>query len=243
MQDLAAFIDPLIAAHRDRSAFSPGPVRPTTLAQAHAVHEAMVEALGPIGGFKITRAPDTTPVVVPIPSSRCAPSHARVEVPAAVLLEIEVGFIVIDALPDPADPDFRRKLLAAVRPAPMVELVGSRILGPLADDPMVKLADLQACEALVFGDPVADWRGSDIAHLAARVSAGDQLSFEGEGAVPNGSAIAALETAAKALGTHLGGFQVGHKLLTGSLLPPRSIDPGCTIHADLAGLGQVAVSI
>ena len=33
--------------------------------------------------------------------------------------------------------------------------------GELAEDPFVKLADLQACEAVIYGDLADDWTGTD----------------------------------------------------------------------------------
>ncbi|MEO1679646.1 MAG: hypothetical protein AAFU80_16005 [Pseudomonadota bacterium] len=243
MRDLSSFIDRLIAAHRDQSTFTPGPSRPSSLEEVHLVHEALIKAAGSTGGFKITRTREGEAVVVPIPATRCVPSGSKVQAPPTVEAEVEVGFTVVDTIPHPDDPNFRRKLFASVRPAPMIELVASRIDGSLAFEPMVKLADLQACEALVFGQPAMGWTGADFHRPSAELSMETRVLAEGEGVVPGGSACAALETTVEILARRFGGLRVGQKVLSGALFKAEPVVAGTRVRARVGGLGDVAVEL
>ncbi len=91
-----------------------------------------MDALGPAGGYKLVRMAGSELAVAPIPESRCFASGATVEVPDRVGVELEVGFVVTAPLPDAEAADFPELLVAAVRPAAMIELIGPRLTGPAA---------------------------------------------------------------------------------------------------------------
>lgn len=243
MRDLSSFTDPLIRAHRDRSAFEPGPVLPTTVAEAYAVQTAVMETIGPVGGFKVSQKPGQPATMAPIPAARCFGSGATVNVPERVGVELEVGFIITDALPDGGDPDFRAKLIAAVRPAPMIELVATRLIGSTAEEAMPKLADLQANEGLVVGNPLDDWDGSDFGTVEISMASDAAEIGIGQATVPGGSALAALETMVRLAGSHCGGLVVGHRVITGTLHPLTFIDAGQMVRGHIAGLGSVSAKL
>ncbi len=243
MRDLQSFVEPLIAAYAERGVFVPGAVVPTGVAEACAVHDALIDAYGPVGGFKVIQKAGLEPAIAPIPARRCLPSGSKVETPASFGVELEVGFVVVEPLPARDVPDYRARLIAAVRPAPMIEVVATRVEGPLADDRFVKLADLQACEALVSGDTLGDWTGADFETPTIEFTAGTDPIHLGAGQVPGGSAIAALETAALVLGDRYGGLQVGHRLLTGTLVPLAPTLAGQTITGKITGLGEVVALV
>ncbi|MEM1130678.1 MAG: hydratase [Pseudomonadota bacterium] len=243
MGDLTPFVDALIDAFHRRGTFQPEHGMPRSVEEAYAVHTALMAVLGPIGGFKISQKADRPAVVAPIPESRCFGDGARVDVPARVGVELEVGFVVTAPVPAPDAPDFRAGLLAAVRPAPMIELVASRLDGPHAEDPVVKLADLQACEALVAGDMLADWDGADFnrPEVTFRYDASEIAA--GTGQVPGGSALAALEATARIVAARFGGLQPGQRVITGSLTPLTFIRAGQAMTGEVAGLGGVSARI
>ncbi|XWN30043.1 MAG: hypothetical protein ROR55_21515 [Devosia sp.] len=243
MRNLSSFIDPLIAAYRDKSAFQPASIVPTTEEEAYAVQAALMDTIGPVGGFKVSQRPGHPATMAPIPASRCHMAGETVNVPAKVGIELEVGFVITGPLPHPGDPDFRERLIAAVRPAPMIELVATRLTGPTAEDPMPKLSDLQANEALVQGQPLADWDGSDFGALKISVASDTDEIAEGPGMVPGGSALSALETLVRIVGAHSGGLAAGHRVLTGSLHPIAWIDTGQRVLGSIDGLGAVSVEL
>ncbi|MEM1362602.1 MAG: hypothetical protein AAGF94_12935 [Pseudomonadota bacterium] len=243
MKDLSTFIDELIAAHSDRRTFEPAGLIPSTVDEAYAVHEALMEALGPVEGFKISQKPNRPPVVAPIPNSRCLPSGAQLDGPTKTKVEVELGFVVFDVIPDPGDADFRRRLMSAVRPAPMIEIVASRLEGAHADDPMAKLADLQSCEALIFGSADEEWSGSEFDEVQVELNCDGAIVSEGLGKIPAGTAYDALERTVIELGHRFGGLQVGQKLLTGSLLSPIEMTAGHRLNGRIKGLSGVTVDL
>lgn len=243
MRNLSPFIDPLIAAYRDKSAFEPGSVVPTTLQDAYDVQTALMASIGPVGGFKVSQNPEHSATMAPIPASRCHESGATVTVPAKVGIELEVGFVVTGPLPEPDDLQFRDKLIAAVRPAPMIELVATRLSGPAADAQMPKLADLQANEALVQGALLMDWDGSDFGQMTISITSDNTEIAVGPAKVPGGSALAALEALVRIAGSHHGGLSTGHRILTGSLHPIAWIDTGQRVQGRIDGLGDVSVTL
>lgn len=243
MIDLSSFIDPLIRAHRDGGAFEPGSVVPTNVDAAYAVQTAVMAALGPVGGFKVSQKPGSEPTMAPIPAKRCFHTGTTVSVPARVGIELEVGFMITSELPHVDDQDFRKKLIAAVRPAPMIELVATRLIGSLAEEPMPKLADLQANEGLIEGHPLNDWDGSDFGTVHIALTADQGEISAGEATVLGGSALDALETLVRLAGTHCGGLVAGRRIITGTLNPLTFIDAGQTVHGRIDGLGEVTVTL
>ncbi|MEM9222668.1 MAG: 2-keto-4-pentenoate hydratase [Pseudomonadota bacterium] len=243
VRHLSSFTDELIAAHQRNITFEPGPIVPATVDEAYFVQTALVDAIGPVGGFKVSQRAGSPATMAPIPASRCFDSGAIVRTPSKVGVELEVGFVVIAALPDPDDPDFRSKLISAVRPAPMIELVATRLTGPTAEEVMPKLADLQANEALVQGDPLVNWDGSDFGTLAISMASDTGNIWDGPATVPGGSALRALETLVKIAGVHCGGVAVGHRILTGTLHPIHWIETGQAVRGRIDGLGAVSVDL
>ena len=243
MRDLSSFTEQLIDAHRRQATFEPGNLVPETLDEAYAVQSALIESIGPVGGFKVSRKPGTDATMAPIPLSRCFESGARVRTPATVGVELEVGFVVTGSLPEPADPAFRDKLIAAVRPAPMIELVATRMSGETAEKAMPKLADLQASEGVIAGAPLETWDGSDFGALDIAMVSDEGDISTGSAKVPNGSALTALEVLMRMAGSHCGGIQVGQWLITGSLHPLTFIRTKQAVRGHIAGLGEVSVQL
>lgn len=211
--------------------------------EAYAVHAALMEAIGPVGGYKVSQKAGRPPVVAPIPESRCFASGAHVEGADPIGIELEVGFVVVDTIPSPEDPAFGRKLIDAVRPAPMIELVATRIEGALAEDPHVKLADLQANEALICGAPVPDWDGRDFATPDIDLRSAQGPLHHGPGQVPGGSALQALEATLRALGGRFGGLHPGQRVITGTLRPLLFLPMPQQVSGAVSGLGPVAVDL
>ncbi|WP_245925244.1 hydratase [Aliiruegeria haliotis] len=193
--------------------------------------------LGPVGGFKIAPPKgDQPPAIAPILASRVFASGSRHEVNDTLGVELEVGFEILQDLPEdgfPARPE------AFFRPRPVIELVDSRIAGPLAADPFVKLSDLGINHALILGTPINGWDGSDFDSVSASMACGDAVLLENDGSVPGGSAIAALRLLYDILGDHCGGIRAGQTLITGSLHPMTLLPAGTVLRGDIEGLGRV----
>lgn len=243
MSDSPPFIDQLLAAHRAGARVSQGGAIPETLAEAYRCHDALMAAVGPAGGYKLVRLGGGDTAVAPIPKSRCFASGATVAVPDRIGVELEVGFAVTAALPDPQVPDFRDRLAAAVRPASMIELVAPRLDGPAAQAPFAKLADLQSSAGLVHGGAATGWTGADLDAVEILMASDADEIAAGPARVPGGSALEALESAARILHARGGGLQPGQFLLTGTLHPLTFIAAGQGVRGRIAGLGAVSVTL
>lgn len=243
MDEMTHFIDGLIAAHRSGGLFSPDETIPEDAEDAYHCHDALMQAIGPAGGYKLVRMADGDPAVAPIPASRCCASGAILEVPHKVGVELEVGFVVTEPLPGADAANFRELLVAAVRPAVMIELIAPRLTGPAAAAPFAKLADLQSSAGLIHGAEMTGWQGSDFDAVEILMTCSGGEIASGAARVPGGSALEALETAARLLGARDRGLQPGQFLLTGTLHPLTFIDAGQDVRGDVAGLGVVSVSL
>jgi 2-keto-4-pentenoate hydratase len=158
-------------------------------------------------------------------------------------VELEVGWLVTAALPAPDAPDFRARLVDAVRPVPVIELLERRIAGPLADDPIVKLADGLLNWGLVVGAPLDNWDGTDFCQVHGSMRVGESVLLAGKTSVPGGSALATLEAFLAAVGQHCVGVHPGHLLITGTLHPLTWIDAEAEIRGEIDQLGSVEFTL
>ena len=234
---LADFIKALIAAHEAGSRFTPeGPV-PTTDDEAYAVQAAVAARFGPIGGFKVGPRPDAPAIMAPIRADRIVSEGGVIPLGDRLGVELEVGLEIIAPIPIGAD---AATIARCVRPRPVIEIVDTRIAGPLADDPMVKLADQQANGFLVVGDAAADWDGQDFTQVTMGLATDDAVLKDGDATVPGGSALSALATFSHAVGDHCGGLKTGQMVITGSLNGLPYVSADTEIHGEIKGLGRVS---
>ena len=243
MTDLVAFSEALIKAHRTGTGFFSDGLVPATLAEAYSVQSRVAAALGPVAGFKTARKPGQATIMAPILSRFAMPTGARASLGESVGLELEVGWKIIAPLPSASDVDLDAELRRCVRPVPVIELVGTRLRGPVANDPIAKLADFQINLGVVIGEPLDDWEGDDFGVVNGRMLAGDQILLDGPAEVPGGSAFTAFKTLFAAIGTHCRGLEVGQVVITGSLHPLTYVDKSCEARGWIEGLGAVTVEL
>lgn len=239
MTDHRAMIDALRAAHLAGTRIAP-PSVPTDREAILAIQAAVCDGLGGVAGFKVGSGKDGPPVVAPVLSRYAVPNGGKRKIGDRLGVELEVGFEVIRPLPEngfPAQPQ------AYFRPCVVLELVDTRLSGPLADDPLCKFADFQINAGVVIGDGLGDWDGSDFDTVFARLMAEGSTILDGEARVPGGSALENLRLLVHSLGTHCGGLQPGQVVITGSLCGLPYFGPGTRVEGHIGGLGAVAVDI
>ncbi|ABD54082.1 hydratase [Jannaschia sp. CCS1] len=208
------FASALIRAHMSNTRFFPdGPV-PTCSKDAFAVQAAVMAELGDIGAFKVADKSGAPFVMAPIRADRIFQNGADVPIVDKAGIELEVGFEILSPIPPDADIS---TIAGCVWPRPVIEVVDTRIAGPLADDPFVKLADLQANSALVVGARARQWDGADFGEVEAQLTCGDTVVLDGMAVVPGGSALNMVAKLAERIGEHCGGLQPGQIVITGSL--------------------------
>ncbi|MGY9048998.1 hypothetical protein P775_13290 [Puniceibacterium antarcticum] len=237
------FADALIAAHRSGMRSAPDGAVPTTVAEAYYVQSRVIAALGHVAGFKVGLKPGEAAIMAPIRAQHALPSGATVALGDRMGIELEVGWKIIAPLPAPGSDDFDAALERCVQPVPVIELVDTRLSGPLAEDAIAKLADFQINYGLIVGPPLTDWDGRDFGTVTGRMQAGESLFLDGPTEVPGGSALATLKALIAAIGDHCGGLRVGQFVITGSLHPLSYVDAAGEVTGHIDGLGAVSFTL
>lgn len=243
MNHLDAFANALIRAHQSGTRCAPDGPAPATPAEAYFVQTRVVTALGPVAGFKTALKPGQAPIMAPIATRSVFAAGATVPMGDKMGIELEVGWKIIAPLPVASASDLDAKLSRCVLPVPVIELVDTRLRGPVAQDPIAKLADFQINHGLIVGTPLDDWDGRDIGGVTARMQAGDDTLLAGLAEVPGGSAFATLKSLLTEIGMHCSGLQVGQIVITGSLHPLTYVDTPCEVRGQIDGLGSVACTL
>ena len=239
MTDPQTLAAALIEAHRTGARLD-APVLPLSRDEALWVQAAVMADLGPVAGFKVARVAGGAPILAPIPACHRLADGGTHRVRDRVGVELEVGFELIAPLPAG---DLPTDLAAFFRPCAVLELVDTRLSGPAADDPAMKLADLQVNAGLVVGGALSDWDGSDFGTVTGALRVGDQVVLDGPATVPGGSALANLALLVANVGDHCGGLQPGQVVITGSLCGLPRFGPGHAVKGQIAGLGRVALAL
>lgn len=202
--------------------------------EALAVQRRVWPALGALSGFKVGAFRPGQPAMAPIPSARTYVSGSEVPARDRLGIELEIGFEVLQA----PKKGMRDMPQACFLPRIVLELCNQRLAGETLD-PALKLADMQLNEGLVIGPALNGWDGSDFTSLDARLRCGDTTVIDGSVEVPGGSALENLWTLLDHLGTHCGGIDIGHILITGSVSGLRWFPPGTDVEGRIAGFDSI----
>lgn len=215
---------------------------PQSLSDAYAVHKAVAQAIGPIGGFKTGPLPDGPHIIAPIFTQNIHATPHTLDAPMGggqTGVELEVGFRVIATPPPASAPDFEKLLRACVEPLCAMEIIGSRLVDSDGAAPMTKLADNQVNNTLITSKSVSDWQDLDLTNVTASFHLGEKTAFEGSAAVPGGNAFETLCTAARLIEQHWGGLKEGQFVITGALNGLFLADAGIKVSGKIKGLGAV----
>ncbi|MFC3676492.1 hypothetical protein [Ferrovibrio xuzhouensis] len=218
---------------------------PETLADAYALQAGVIAALGPVGGWKVGRAPGQPAVFAPIPAAAIRPSPALWPRAESRLrgVELEIGFR-IDAVLPPADAtDFAARLAEAVTPLPVFEILDSRLTDPQGASALWKLADMQIDAGLVCGAPfTGTWTREDFDRPSAQLTADGAIVVEGPATMPGGNPFDLLAELVRSCGEHCGGLQRGQIITTGSFTGMRFFAAGTTVTGCIAGWPVIGVT-
>lgn len=209
---------------------------------AYAIQRRVVEAVGPVAGFKTGRRPGQDQIMAPIfqKDVRTSPAiFTRADIDR-IGIELEVGFIVDRPLPDPVSADFENQARACVSAVAALEIVDTRLSDIETAPPLLRLADNQLNGGLVVGAARGDWQGMDLATVRARLNLGTQTVLDGSADVPGGDAFATFCALARMIGSHCGGLRPGQVVITGSLNGMPFIERGTSVRGWIEGLGEVA---
>ena len=241
-------VAPLTAAHHTgRLVPYADTLVPRDIVAAYATQSHVAEALrADVSGWKVGIRPDGTPMTAPIFASVMKVSGATWLMPAAgeLAVEVELALRLADDLPARSRPYTRDEVAGAVSEVLIgVELLHSRIAGN--DDPpfFLVLADNLGNAGYVIGDALRNFRALDLARLRCRVTIDGVVAHDEVGGHPQNDPYAPLIACLRQGMMGLGGFRAGQIVTTGSLITPLRPTKRMAIHAELEGIGAVAVTI
>ncbi|EAU39729.1 2-keto-4-pentenoate hydratase-like protein [Fulvimarina pelagi HTCC2506] len=213
-------------------------------ADAHAVQSFVFEAFGPAGAFKTGRKVEAAPVLVaPIYSDVLRPTGSGFtasEVKSCGI-ELEIAFRLDRPLPDLNADDFAERARACVTALPVIEIVDGRIEDfPTLPDAL-KLADNQVNGGLVWSEPETEDARSFVEPVV-KLSFNGQAVVSGPQKVPGGDAFQTFLAFTQTIGKHLGGFNPGQIVTTGTLTGLIFVEPGTVVEGHIEGLGSVSTT-
>jgi 2-keto-4-pentenoate hydratase len=238
----------LVDAHREFRQIEAMPAGATiaTREQAYAIQDCVANAMGGAGGWKTgAPAPDAEPIAAPLFASWIGPGPATL--PASrfhgIGVEAEFAFRFARALPARDRAWSRDEVLAAIEAlVPAIEVVDSRLGAWAHGEPLWKLADNQSNGYLVYGQPIASWRGIDLARFPVELWIDGVCVVRGEdSANPAGDPLRLVGWLANHLSATRAGLAAGAIVTTGSYTGLRQVRPGQRVLARYPGLGEVEV--
>lgn len=252
----------LFDAHESREGFAPLPdeLAPRTIAEAHLIQDAFValraQKLGGIAGYKLalTSAEMRRFVGVDEPQTgmmlestlRRSPARVKAADYVRLIVEFEIGLQIGDDLPVADRPFSRERVARAVGAVmPAIELADDRNAdySRLARHPLELIADNSWNEGAVFGTPVRDWKGIDLAAARGVATINGIKVGEGKGGDAMGHPLDALVWLADHLAAIGRGLLRGDVVITGSIVTSKAVKPGDLVRFDVEQLGTVELGV
>lgn len=244
--EIAAAATLLVAARRAGRRIGPLPTacRPASVAEAHAIQDAVTAALGAqVGAFKANAPAGAEPTrgVIYAPTIHASPARIpTAEVPQCGV-EGEVAFRFHQDLPPRPTPYTREEVAAAVDACAAIEPVTSRYADADAATPLEKLADSIANGGFVHGAIVRNWQRLDLGKLKVTLTVNGVPVLEQIGGHPTGDplgiAVALVEMMRPTTGVKSGQF-----VTCGSCTGLRYLKSGDSCSVTFDGLGSAELT-
>jgi 2-keto-4-pentenoate hydratase len=245
-QQIARAAALLVGARRDGSRLPglPPDATPASVGDAHAIQDAVTEALGkPVGAFK-AMAPanaDATRGVIYADTIHASPAR----IPAAEVpqcgVEGEVAFVFRRDLPPRATPYSRDEVAAAVDACAAIEVVTSRYRDSDAVSNLEKLADCISNGAFVHAAPLKEWRSLELDKLKVTLTVNGATVLEQVGGHPTGDPLGVAVVLVNMM-REKGGVRAGQFVTCGSLTGLRYLQAGDVCAVKFDGLGSAEVT-
>lgn len=236
----------LVQARRDMKPLDglPEGLRPSSIADAHAIQDAVSHQLGKlIGGFKAMAPADGEPTRGIIYGGTIHPSPCKLAASTVPQcgVEGEVAFIFRRDLPARDKPYTRNEVAAVVDACAAIEVVHSRFAQKAPVSNLDKLADSISNGALVHDVPRADWRDLRLGKLKVTLSVNGKSRLDQQGGHPTGDPLGIAVVLAN-MWRDRGGVRAGQFVTCGSFTGLRFLKPGdvCTVRFE--GLGSAEVT-
>jgi 2-keto-4-pentenoate hydratase len=238
-------VDALLDARRTASPIAdlPAELIPLDMAEVYFVQDAIAQAFGPIGGWKIGAAtPDATPVFAPMPAAWIAPSGSELTGPRWRYrgVEAEIAFLVGKDLPPRATPYTREEALAAMASChPAIEVLESAFLDPMQATKLAFLADLQMHGGFLYGPAFEAWRTFDFNTENVTLTIDGVVRVERTGSNTSGDLLKLIPWLANEGAARTGGLRAGQWITTGSWTGNTLANKDSRVDVDFTHAGHV----
>lgn len=238
----------LDARSRQRRASAlPDLAAPRTAGEAYAIQDTIVEALGPVAGWKVgAKSATAKPTCAPLCRAWLVPSPASFAAASVSLngIEAELAFTLSRDLPHRRERYTAAELaasIAAVHPA--IEVVESRYTDFRAMNPLSLLADFLSHGALVVGPGISLPAGFDVATQTVELDIDDARAATAVGSNPAGDPFRLLAWLAGHVAARRGGLRAGDIVTTGSWTGLRFVPNGAQVTARFPGIGEARAGL
>jgi 2-keto-4-pentenoate hydratase len=234
----------LAAARRgERMGRLPEALRPASVAEAHAIQDAVTAKLDArIGAFKANAPASGEPTRGVIYADAILASPARIaaaRVPQCGV-EGEVAFVFRRDLPPREAAWSRDDIAGAVDACAAIEVVTSRYRDADAVSVLEKLADGISNGALVHGASLRNWRGLDFGKVQVTLLVNGAPVLEQSGGHPTGDPLGSAVALANMMRSR--GVRAGEYVTCGSYTGLRYLQPGDTCAVRFEGLSGAEVT-
>jgi 2-keto-4-pentenoate hydratase len=234
----------LVAARRSGQwlAAMPEQAKPVDPAQAHAVQDATVAALGErVAGWKVSLKDGAILRGVILGSRLLAsPAVLAAKLVPPLGIEAEIAFRFEHALP-PREHDYTREEIAAAAIAVAgIEIVASRYQSYQQTPFLDRLADCMSNGAFVVGTARPDWLSFDLPDLEATLTINGQVVARRRGGHPAGDPILPAIALVNALRT-TSGVAAGQVITTGTYLDLWFARPTDQVLVTFTGFGSAEI--
>ena len=221
----------------------PEACRPASVSDAHAIQDAVTDALGyEVGAFKANAPPDAEANRGVIYGRDIHPSPARIQASTVPLLGVEgeVAFRFTRDLPARQEPYSEQEVAAAVEACAAIEVVHSRYADQAARSFLEKLADCISNGAFVPGETTEDWCGLDMGRIHVELEVNGKTVVAQDGGHPIGDPLGVAVALVNMMRAGPG-IRSGQYVTCGSFTGVRFLHPGDTCTARFRGLGEAKV--
>lgn len=239
-QEIAEAAAQLLRARRDGTRLTELPIKPASIAEAHAIQDAVDAGLGEeVGAFKANAPAGEEPTRGLIYARTIQPSPARLSAAEGGDrgVEGEIAFRFRRDLPKRPAPYTREEVADAVDACAAIEVVSGRFVDGMERSPLERLADSICNGGFVPADTVRDWRTLDLASLHVALSVNGEVVLEQDGGHPSGDPLGVAVALVNMLGV-----KAGQYVTCGSCTGLRFLKAGDSCAVRFAGLGDAAVS-
>jgi 2-keto-4-pentenoate hydratase len=243
-EQLIEAADLLLNARRTGVAIEdlPEALQPKNIDEAYKVQDRIAEAYGEIGGWKIgAPSAEATPLFAPMPLAWMGTNGAVVGDQRRYRgLESEIAFLIGADLPPRAMPYTREEVVGALASChPVIEVIESGLLDPLAAARLSMIGDLQMHGGLVYGAAVADWQKIDFKTEHVFIAVDGVVRVERTGSNTSGDLMRLLPWLANEGAARTGGLKAGQWVTTGSWTGVTIADQGSAANVKFSAAGEV----